>query len=404
VSEEERIPTTGLRVAQLVETLDVGGAEHLAVQVANARAAAGDASHLYVLTERGALSERVAPAVRVRYLGYWRAAVGDPLRFVPSLVRGYRLLAKQLRADGIQVVQTHLPAANFWGLLFTLRRLCAVVGTIHNNAEFRYGAADDPLRARLRRWAYRRLLLRAQAVVAVSADVRRSLLEDLHLDAAMARRFVVVPNGVVLPPLLPVESRMELRSRYGVPREVPLILGAGRLTEQKDFATLVEAAAFLRKQRPDFRILVAGEGELRTSLQDRIAELALGDRMRLPGNVTGLGDLMQAADVFVLPSRWEGLPLVLLEALAAGLPVVATRIRGVTEVIQDGVQGRLVPPGDGAALAAVLEELLEDSRVRANLSQAGRRLVRDAYSFDRVAERLGDIYRRAYSSFSQSAP
>ena len=404
MSGEGQVPATGLRVAQLVETLDMGGAEHLAVQVANARAAAGDVSFLYVLTGRGPLAERIAPAVHARYLGYWRAPIGNPLRFLPSLVRGYRLLAGQCRTDAVQVVQTHLPAANFWGLLLSLRHCCAVVGTVHNNAEFRYGAADDPLRARLRRWAYRRLLQRAEAVVAVSTDVRRSLLEDLHLDEAVAQRLVVVPNGVALPPLLPAEARAEVRRHHDVPEQIPLILGAGRLTEQKNFAALVEAAAVLRERQRDFRILVAGEGELRSSLQARIADLGLSERMRLLGNVTDLGDLMQAADLFVLPSLWEGLPLVLLEALAAGLPVVATRIRGVAEVIQDGVQGRLVPTRDAAALAAVLEELLENPRVRADLSQAGRQLVQDAYSFDRVAERLGDIYGHAYSSFSQSAP
>jgi glycosyltransferase involved in cell wall biosynthesis len=404
VNEVEQVPTTGLRVAQLVETLDMGGAEHLAVQVANARAAAGDVSHLYVLTGRGPLSERIAPAVRVCYLGYWRASIGNPFRFLPSLVRGYRLLAGQCRADAVQVVQTHLPAANFWGLLLSLRRRCAVVGTVHNNAEFRYGDADDLLRSRLRRWAYRRLLQRAEAVVAVSGDVRRSLLEDLHLDASVAQRLVVVPNGVALPPLLPVEVRAEVRRRHGVPEQIPLILGAGRLTEQKNFAMLVEAAAVLQERQPDFCVLVAGEGELRGSLQARIDDLGLSGRMRLLGNVTDLGDLMQAADLFVLPSLWEGLPLVLLEALAAGLPVIATRIRGVAEVIQDGTQGRLVPAGDSKTLAAVLEELLVNPRLRADLSRAGRQLAKDAYSFDSLARRLGDIYRRAYSSFSQSAP
>jgi len=385
---------TPLHVAQLVETLDMGGAEHLAVQVANARAAAGDLSHLYVLTEPGILAARISPAVPVRYLGYRRASLAQPHRFLPSLVRGYRLLSRQLRADGIQVVQTHLPGANFWGLLLALRECCAVVGTIHNNAEFRYGEDSAPVRARLRRQAYAWLLRRAAAVVAVSEDVRSSLVEELELDTATAARLVVVPNGVLLPAELSPAVQAAVRRRYGLPMDVPLVLAAGRLTEQKNFGALVEAAARLRPRFPTARFLIAGEGEQRASLQARIGELGLSGQMHLAGNVTDLVDLMRAADLFVLPSLWEGLPLVLLEAMAARLAVVATRIRGVAEVVRDGENGRLVPPGDVAALSEAIGDLLDHAEARSSLARSARETIAASYSFERVAAQLGDIYRR----------
>ncbi len=385
-------------VAQLIETMAMGGAERLAVQIANARAEAGDVSHLYVLTAAGVLSERIAPGVRVRYLGLERAPIGRPLAFGASLLRGYRTLARQVERDGIRVMQTHLPAGNFWGLLLAWRRRCAVVATIHNNEEFRYGQQAQALRYRLRRRAYRGLLDRAAAVVAVSEEVKQSLLEELRVpedDRLRRARVAVVPNGVEIPAPLPQEMLAQARARHGILPDEPLVLGAGRLTEQKNFAALIDAAALLRASGVRCRFLIAGDGPQRAYLTRRAADLGLDGQVLLPGTVTDLQELMQGADVFALPSLWEGLPLVLLEAMACGLPVAGSRIRGVAEVVEDGVSGLLCEPGDVPCLAAALRSLLGDARLRASCGAAGLEIVKRHYDFARVARELGEIYRRA---------
>ena len=155
-----------LHTAQLIDTLTMGGAEKLAVQFANEFGAAGHVSHLYVLTTPGPLSPTIKPGVKVRYLHYKRLSIKNPISFLISVLKGLGLISKYLKTDGIQVLQTHLPDQNFWGLLLSWLRRCAVVATVHNNAEFFYGDTDHPLRARLRRWAYGKILTTCRATVA----------------------------------------------------------------------------------------------------------------------------------------------------------------------------------------------------------------------------------------------
>lgn len=382
-----------LRVAQLIESLDVGGAERLAVQIANAQAARGQVSHLYVLTEPGELSRRVDSAVRTRYLGLRRQSVGRPLPFALSALRGYRLLSRQLALDGVDVVQTHLPGANFWGLLLAWRGFPAIVSTVHSNQEFNYGRADQAWRARLRRRAYREMLRRCAAVVAVSNGVRDSLLAELGLGAEAAGRITVVPNGVEIPEPLDAALAAQVRARYGIPAGDPLVLGAGRLVEMKNFPVLLEAVAALRRSPLRFRVAIAGDGPQRPYLERRADELGISDQVTFTGNIDDLAELMQSADLFVLPSSFEGLSLTLLEAMARGLPVVGTRIAGVVDVVEDGVSGTLVEPGDAAALAAAMRALLSDPSRRAACGAAGREIVRRHYDFARVAGDLERLYR-----------
>ncbi len=180
-------------VAQFIETMNMGGAEHLAVQIANELAARGRRSHLVVATGPGPMSARVAPGVTVHYLGFVRASVLNPPAFVASVAGGIGRLASLAAAEGIDVVQTHLPGANFWGLLLALRGVCGVVATIHNNEEFRYGPHDSPVLRAARRLAYG-LIVRHCRVVAVSAAVRDSLAAQLHLSGRVADRISVVTN------------------------------------------------------------------------------------------------------------------------------------------------------------------------------------------------------------------
>ena len=184
-------------VVQLVETLAVGGAEQLAVRIANGRARQGHPSFVYVLGEGGPLEQRIDPSVGVRRLGVRRASITNPVRFLASLRQGRRALREQLARDGAGLVQSHLPNANFWSLLLEVRGDARTVPTIHNNREFSYGSGGG--KGRLNRLAYRMMLKRCLAVVACSEPVRLSLAEALGVDAARAARLVAIPNGVEIP-------------------------------------------------------------------------------------------------------------------------------------------------------------------------------------------------------------
>jgi len=174
-------PGVALGVVDLVERLTVGGAETLAVRLANARAATGKPTGLYTLQPGGGLAGRIAPAVEVRSLDLARGSVRRPWSFLAGAVGGRRALTRRLAAGGVSVLQTHLPEANFWGLMLTWRRPCSVVATVHSNDEFHYGDDDSAARRNLRRRAYRLVIVRCEAVVAVSDRMRDSLIRELAL-------------------------------------------------------------------------------------------------------------------------------------------------------------------------------------------------------------------------------
>jgi glycosyltransferase involved in cell wall biosynthesis len=376
---------------QLLEKLVVGGAENLAVRVAGVRAASDLPSLVYALQGGGALGERLPADVVLRELGIGRSSVRWPPAFAASVWRGRRILLDQLAADRVDVVQTHLPEANFWGLLLARSGRVGVVATVHNNLEFHYGDDDGPLRRALRRRAYRAVIDRCDAVVTVSAAVRDSLVAALDLPARAADRLVVVPNGVAVPP--PREGvREAVRRELDVPADEPLLLGAGRLTAQKNFGDLVDLAAGLRDRGVAANTIIAGEGEDRPALEARVVERGLAGRVRLLGVRDDLDRLLQAADLFVLSSRWEGLPLVLLEAMAARCPVAGYAIAGTRDVIDDGRHGVLAPVGDVSRLTALVADLLADPARRERMGREARTLVRDHHDIDQVVARLNDLY------------
>lgn len=381
-----------IRVAQLIETLTMGGAERLVVRVAAALQERGLASYIYVIGDEAPLAETVPPGVSTRILRFERSGVGNPLAFAASIWKGRRLISSQLREDRIDVVQSHLPGANFWGLLLQMGGVVDAIPTIHNNREFDYGDADHPLRARFRRSAYRMMIRRCPAVVAVSDLVRDSMADQLGLETGAASRMTVVPNGVDLPGLQSDGIRRSIRKRFGCTEGMLLLLAAGRHVEQKNFRCLIEAAALLRDFGREFRLVIAGDGPLREGHCRRVKELGLEALVELPGVVADLGDVMQAADLFVLPSLWEGLPLVLLEAMAAACPVVATRIEGVVEVITDGRNGWLAEPGDVEGLAEAMMRAMADPAARAALGNSARDHVASRHAFADVAAALHALY------------
>lgn len=378
-------------VVQLLEKLVVGGAENLAVRVAGARAATGLPSLVYALQAGGALGERLSADVVLRELEIGRSSVRWPPAFAASVWRGRRALLHQLAADRVDVVQTHLPEANFWGLLLARSGRVGVVATVHNNLEFHYGDDDGALRRALRRRAYRAVIDRCDAVVTVSAAVRDSLAAALRLPDAAADRLVVVPNGVVVPHRQE-GTREAVRRDLGVSADEPLLLGAGRLTVQKNFADLIALAAGLRDRGVAATTVIAGEGEDRPALEARIDELGLADRVHLLGVRDDLDRLLQAADLFVLSSRWEGLPLVLLEAMAARCPVAGYAIAGTRDVIDDGRHGVLAPVGDVPRLTGLVADLLADPARRERMGREARSLVREHHDLDQVVARLNGLY------------
>ncbi|MBU2501073.1 glycosyltransferase [bacterium] len=374
-----------LRVAQLIETLGTGGAEKLAVEIARARAASGDDSHLIILRRAGDLAAKVPDSVSLHVLGL---DPGNPLSLAGAVGR-LTSLCRHLELDALQ---THLPLANFFGLTLAWRGVVRVFPTVHNNREFSYGNAANPVRRRLRRWAYRRLTVHGAAMIAVSDAVKAAMAAELGLQGRDLNRLIVVPNGVVIPEPTGSQDRQRRRREFGVEGEEVLIVGVGRLSEQKNFGDLLMALASLGPGAPAWRCVIAGGGPQEMQLRDQAGQLGLDSRLTLAGRIDDVNRLLAAGDIFCLPSLWEGLPLALLEAMAAGLPVAAYGIDGVKDVITDGRQGLLVPTGDHAGLGRVLERLMADGDLRRTLGREARQLVKERHGMERVNAHLGRIY------------
>ncbi len=229
-------------------------------------------------------------------------------------------------------------------------------------------------------------------LIAVSQAQRRTY-DRIGLPA---QRMTTVPNGVR--PRGPGPGRRAARAALGLEPDRLVLLTIGRLTVMKGQRYLLDAVPDLARRFPDLAVVVLGSGHLHEQLRAQADGLGIGDRVYLPGHRTDARMLLDAADVFVLPSRHEGMPLVLLEAMDAGLPVVATRVIGSEEVVADGVTGLLVPPGDPAALGAALSRLLADPILREQYGRAGRQRYRQCFTSARMADDTAAVYQRVLNN------
>jgi glycosyltransferase involved in cell wall biosynthesis len=234
--------------------------------------------------------------------------------------------------------------------------------------------------------------------------VKDNLVAELGVSQEAAARILVLANAVEIPPRISAGRIAEIRNQLGCRPGHLVLLAAGRFCTQKNFRDLVPVAGRLREAGCRFRLVVAGEGELRSGFVAKAEESGLASLVTAPGNISDLDEMMQAADVFVMTSLWEGLPLVLLEAMAAGLPVVSYRIPGVEEVVQEQVTGLLAPVGDHHLLAEHLLDLAANEGERLAMGEAGRTRAETEYGF---AEYLGTLvgrYEAAIAATPEARP
>ena len=237
-----------------------------------------------------------------------------------------------------------------------------------------------------RRRAYFCSIAEVDRLIAVSAGLRRTYLRI----GVSAELFATVHNGIA--PLIHRMPRDEARRALGLDLDQPVVMTLGRLTHMKAQWQLVDAVPDLVTRFPELAVVLLGDGPLAATLVERAAALGVADVVRFPGHRREGRLLLAAADVFVLPSRYEGLPLVALEAMEAGLPVVATRVVGNAEVVVDGVTGALVPFGRPAMLGAALGTLLADPGLRRRQGAAGRRRYLARFTRDRMAADTAAVY------------
>jgi glycosyltransferase involved in cell wall biosynthesis len=302
----------------------------------------------------------------------------------------WRELRREL-ARGIDVVHTHHLGMLLHVRMASLpRRRWGWVHTEHVRPELE---PPDVYSARIRRLAP--FLLRApDAVTGVSDAVGEYFLREASVPPERVR---VIYNGVDVERFAAPCDRAAKRQELGIPGEAWVIGTVANLRPQKNHALLVEAFAHLLTTVPRARLVLVGGGPLMADLRRQVDALGIADRVSLLGPRLDTPELLAMLDVYCLPSRYEGLPLSLLEAMAAGLPIVATRVLGISEIIRDEETGLLVPSEDAAALAKALIRLNHQPDLAAHLSARARdyvcrhgnaRVMRDAYAelYERIAQ------------------
>ena len=289
-------------------------------------------------------------------------------------------LVRLLRRQHVHVLHTHLFGTNTWGRL--LGKLAGVPVIIaHEHWSSKAGREV---------WVDRLLYRLSDRIIVPSAASKQLVME---MEQIPARYLSVVYNGVDMTQFAPQAERAAIRAELGMADDAVVIGSVGRLSADKGGQDgLIRAVADVRQTYPQVRLVFVGDGPLRINLEALVLERGLADVVHFTGQRADVARLLGAFDIFVLPSLREALPIAVIEAMAVGLPVVAARIGGIPEVVEDGTTGCLVPPGDEAALAAMLTQLVADPALAARLGAAGQARVQAQFTVEQMVRRVEHLY------------
>jgi glycosyltransferase involved in cell wall biosynthesis len=374
------LPAARARILHVHKVAGLGGSErHLQILLPRLDRRRFDVS-LFLLTEpRRPVTD---------YIAYFRgmgicvdhAAIRSDLD--PSCLLA---LYRRLRQEPVDLVHTHLIHADLYGLLASrLAGIRRVVSTRHNDDAFRR-RADVRAVTRLAGLGWSR-------VIALSRYLADFIRHVEGVDPGLIR---TVPYGMEPPE--PTSDGYRVREELGLSCEVPLVVSVGRLVKQKGHSHLLRAWPAIARAMPHARLLVVGEGPWRARLAAEAKALGVSDHVVFAGWRFDVPAILAAADLYVQPSLWEGFGLAILEAMAAGTCVVASRVSTIPEVVLDDQTGSLVPPGDCAGLAEAILRLLADPKRRYQMGEAGRRRVMEAFSAERMARATEAVYEEVLS-------
>jgi glycosyltransferase involved in cell wall biosynthesis len=361
-----------MHIVQLIDLLDIGGAQKLLVTFAEALQ--GSEHRLTVVSLQPIRENTFNDQLRALNV----PIVTFPANKLFDLPR-LRRVVQFLRRERVDVVHTHLAYANIIGNIAGRLTGVAVVSSLHNISPGKHA-----LRARIEAWL---LVHAARRVIGVGEIVAAA-----HRERLRGQTIVPIPNAVAEVPPLPPDGREALRRELAGDPSRPIVLAVGRLTEQKGYPDMIAAFAEVQCVHPHALLVIAGSGGLHDQLAAQIAAAGLDQQVELLGPRSDVPQLLAASDLFVSSSWWEGLPVAVLEAMAAGLPVVATSVGDVPQVVVAGT-GLVVPPRDPQALAAALRSLLENRAHAQALGQAARDHIARHYSPAAWVDQILEIYR-----------
>ncbi|MFH1098866.1 MAG: glycosyltransferase [Candidatus Uhrbacteria bacterium] len=358
-----------IRIVHVITSFDIGGAEQFVLDLCRR------------IDRRRFEVAAVVAVVRGGPMRTEFHEVGIPTEVIGKNsklgIGAIRRLTADLRSLTPDLVHTHLFGGDTWGRIAALRAGVPHLVSTEQNTNLDEGA--------VKRFVKRMLARRTDRIVAVSDAVRSYSIRVDHIPRG---KIAVIPNGV------DVER---FRPSPPTPRRGVRFLAVGRFVPQKGLEVLLDAFAIIRDVLPDATLEIVGDGPLRSTLEAQVHSYHLADRVMFLGFRRDTAQIYTRADVLVMPSRWEGFGIAAVEAAACGLPVVASAVGGLMEVVVDQETGILVPPGEPKLLADAMRDLATDAPRRILFGHAGRRHVEKNYNIRRVVERYEELYEELVS-------
>lgn len=368
-----------IRVLQVIQTLGMGGAERMILDLLDLLSPTGEFEfHLCVLGPTNeSFYDGFARHQPPEFLGYHGAYRDAPA--TAGCVAKLRRVISQFKPD---VLHTHLWISDFVGALASRGMSCRQISHIHCMWDW---YKRETAGFKFRHALYRASLAGSRArFISVSEAARQYTHEHLWIPL---QRIQTIPIGIDIARFSPTRTRRA--------NETVVIGAAGRFVAEKNHELLLRAAAELISQGVNLTVRIAGDGPLREQYRDLANQLNIRAYFELPGSVRDINAFYNGLDIFVQPSRSEGMPLTLIEAMSAGLPVIATNAGGTVEVVRDGVDGLITPTEDVTALARAIHRLAGSSRERERLATSARERAIAAFDRKHMASRVAEVYRAA---------
>jgi glycosyltransferase involved in cell wall biosynthesis len=359
-----------LRILHVLPTLHNGGAENMACSLILATAERHQLGALSLFPVADSWFEQT---LRDAHIPMWH--LDKRPGFDPRVFGRVRRAIREFQPD---VVHSHMSVLRYMAPCLLEKGAPVAVHTLHNLAKY-----ETDLVGRALQWFFFRGLV---VPVAISREVADSFERYYRLPCPH-----LVPNCIRVETFRPdAEVRAEWRAKEGIPQNAIVFISTGRFVEQKNpFLTL---DAFRQLRDPRAKLVLLGRGPLQDEVETYIRDNRLQDSVYLLGFRPDIPQCLAAADVFLLSSHWEGNPLAVMEAMAAGLPVISTAVGGVPSLVESGRSGILVAPGDCAAFAEAMRFLLEDAEARSSIARGAREHAVDAFSLDRMVRGYAEVY------------
>ncbi len=362
------------RVLQLLPTLSQGGAELYVQRLARAQKYGdGDFSSTVCSFLKGGPVEALLKQDQICFesLTLPRSSISNPLKAIRDLRNIYRAILNICREQKIELIQTHLSDSDWLGLLVGRKLKIPVVLTFHSSKLIPPERNPKELRGRIRTFMQSKFHRRADALIAVGSDVKNSLLE---FPGVVSDKVHLIPSAIEVPKARTAEQRQAIRQQHAALRgDSDLVLASvGRLVPSKGHERLIKMMPQVLRPHPRAKLWIIGDGPERDNLEDLIKIQKLEDSVTLLGGRNDVSDLLPAADLFVTGTHREGLGLAVAEGMAAELPAIGFQVTGIVDIIENGLNGVIVPDDDLQSFANAVISLANDRARSAAMGQAGR--------------------------------